>query len=124
MPANSDSSFWSDLGYSARSPFRTETDYRSWLNQLHEIPAFFDEQIANMRAGEARMVDAAARPADTFMRKAKVMRSTASDSRIRVTNSATALNHRRRRGHNTASRAVPASCIRNAARHRRTWSRH
>jgi len=54
MPANSDSSFWSDLGYSARSPFRTETDYRSWLNQLHEIPAFFDEQIANMRAGEAR----------------------------------------------------------------------
>jgi len=54
MPANSDSSFWSDLGYSARSPFRTETDYRNWLNQLHEIPAFFDEQIANMRSGAAR----------------------------------------------------------------------
>jgi len=54
MPANSDSSFWSDLGYSARGQFKTETDYRNWLNQLHEIPAFFDEQIANMRAGEAR----------------------------------------------------------------------
>ena len=52
MPANSDSSFWSDLGYTARGQFKTETDYRNWLNQLHEIPAFFDEQIANMRAGE------------------------------------------------------------------------
>ena len=54
MPANSDSSFWSDLGYSARGQFRTETDYRSWLNQLREIPAWFDEQMANMRRGEAR----------------------------------------------------------------------
>jgi uncharacterized protein (DUF885 family) len=54
MPANSDSSFWSDLGYTARAQFKTETDYRNWLNQLHEIPAFFGEQIANMRAGEAR----------------------------------------------------------------------
>jgi len=52
MPANSDSSFWSDLGYTARGQFKTETDYRNWLNQLREIPAFFDEQIANMRAGE------------------------------------------------------------------------
>ncbi len=54
MPANSDSSFWSDLGYTARGSFKTETDYRNWLNQLHEIPAYFAEQIANMRAGEAR----------------------------------------------------------------------
>ena len=54
MPANSDSSFWSDLGYTARGQFRTETDYRNWLNQLHEIPTWFDEQIANMRAGEKR----------------------------------------------------------------------
>jgi uncharacterized protein (DUF885 family) len=54
MPANSDSSFWSDLGYTARGTFKTETDYRNWLNQLHEIPAYFDEQIANMRAGEKR----------------------------------------------------------------------
>jgi uncharacterized protein (DUF885 family) len=54
MPANSDSSFWSDLGYTARNPFKTETDYRNWLNQLHEIPAYFGEQIANMRAGAKR----------------------------------------------------------------------
>ena len=54
MPANSDSSFWSDLGYTARASFKTESDYRNWLNQLHEIPAYFSEQIANMRAGAAR----------------------------------------------------------------------
>lgn len=54
MPANSDSSFWSSLGYTARGQFKTETDYRNWLNQLHEIPAYFAEQIANMRAGAAR----------------------------------------------------------------------
>ena len=54
MPANSDSSFWSDLGYTARGRFKGEADYRNWINQLHEIPAYFTEQIANMRAGEAR----------------------------------------------------------------------
>ena len=54
MPANSDSSFWSDIGYTARAPFKTESDYRNWLNQLHEIPAYFAEQIANMRAGVVR----------------------------------------------------------------------
>jgi uncharacterized protein (DUF885 family) len=54
MPANSDSSFWSDLGYTARSGFRTERDYRNWITQLHEIPRYFDDQIANMRAGAAR----------------------------------------------------------------------
>jgi uncharacterized protein (DUF885 family) len=54
MPAHSDSSFWSDLGYTARAPFKTEVDYRNWLAQLHEIPAYFAEQIANMRAGAAR----------------------------------------------------------------------
>ena len=54
MPANSDSAFWSDLGYTARGQFGAETDYRNWLNQLHEIPVWFEEQIANMRRGEAR----------------------------------------------------------------------
>jgi uncharacterized protein (DUF885 family) len=54
MPANSDSSFWSDIGYTARNPFKTEKDYRNWVTQLHELPAYFAEQIANMRAGAAR----------------------------------------------------------------------
>jgi uncharacterized protein (DUF885 family) len=54
MPANSDSSFWSDLGYTARATYKTEADYRHWIAQLHDIPHYFDDQIANMRAGAAR----------------------------------------------------------------------
>jgi uncharacterized protein (DUF885 family) len=54
MPANSDSSFWSGLGYVARAGFRTEKDYRNWISQLHEIPRYFADQTANMRAGAAR----------------------------------------------------------------------
>lgn len=54
MPANSDSSFWSDLGYTARGEYKTEADYRNWITQLHEIPAYFTEQMANMRTGQSR----------------------------------------------------------------------
>ncbi|HKS04648.1 MAG TPA: DUF885 family protein, partial [Chthoniobacterales bacterium] len=54
MPANSDSAFWSDLSYTARRPFKTLTDYRNWIAQMRDIPRFFREQIANMRAGLAR----------------------------------------------------------------------
>ncbi len=32
-PANSDSQFWSDLGYTARRPYRTLADYKSWIAQ-------------------------------------------------------------------------------------------
>jgi uncharacterized protein (DUF885 family) len=54
MPLNSDSSPWGDLGYVARAPFRSEADYRNWITQLHELPRFLDQQIANLRAGLAR----------------------------------------------------------------------
>src|SRR5436189_5906848 len=54
MPANSDSAFWTDLGYTARRPFKTLTDYQNWTAQMHDIPRYFREQIANMRAGLAR----------------------------------------------------------------------
>ncbi|MBV9008706.1 MAG: DUF885 family protein [Verrucomicrobia bacterium] len=54
MPANSDSAFWTDLGYTARRPFKTETDYRNWIAQMRDIPRYFQEQIVNMRAGLAR----------------------------------------------------------------------
>jgi uncharacterized protein (DUF885 family) len=54
MPVNSDTSPWGDLGYVARAPFRTEQDYRNWITQLHEIPRYFADQTANMRAGLAR----------------------------------------------------------------------
>ena len=53
-PLNADSSFWTDLGYVARGTFKTETDYRNWITQMRELPRYFDQQIANMRAGLAR----------------------------------------------------------------------
>ena len=31
MPANSDTTFWTDIGYTARRPFRSVEDYRKWL---------------------------------------------------------------------------------------------
>jgi uncharacterized protein (DUF885 family) len=54
MPVNSDSAFWSDLSYTARRPFKTLTDYKNWIAQMRDIPRYFREQIANMRAGLAR----------------------------------------------------------------------
>jgi len=54
MPANSDSTFWTDLGYTARRPFRTLIDYQHWIAQMRDIPRYFDEQMAEMRAGLKR----------------------------------------------------------------------
>ena len=54
MPANSDSAFWTDLGYTARRPFKTLTDYKNWIAQMRDVPRYFQEQIANMRAGVSR----------------------------------------------------------------------
>jgi uncharacterized protein (DUF885 family) len=54
MPANSDTTFWTDLGYTARRPFRTLQDYKNWLAQLHDVPRYFHEQMDEMRAGLKR----------------------------------------------------------------------
>jgi len=54
MPANPDSAFWSDFGYTARRPFKTLTDYKNWIAQMREVPRYFQEEIANMKAGLAR----------------------------------------------------------------------
>ena len=54
MPANSDTTFWTDLGYTARRPFRTPRDYRNWLAQMRDIPRYFHEQMDEMRAGAKR----------------------------------------------------------------------
>ena len=54
MPANSDSAFWTDLGYTARRPFRTLVDYKNWLAQLQDVPRYFHEQTDEMRAGLKR----------------------------------------------------------------------
>src|SRR3954451_8626965 len=50
MPANSDSAFWSDLGETARRPFKTLTDYKNWIAQMRDIPRYCREQIAKMQA--------------------------------------------------------------------------
>jgi uncharacterized protein (DUF885 family) len=54
MPANSDTTFWTDIGYTARRPFRTLTDYQHWLAQMRDIPRYFREQMDEMRAGLKR----------------------------------------------------------------------
>jgi uncharacterized protein (DUF885 family) len=54
MPANSDTTFWTDLGYTARRNFRTLQDYKNWLTQLHDVPRYFHEQMDEMRAGLKR----------------------------------------------------------------------
>lgn len=55
MPFNSDSAFWSDVGYELGGDhLRTEAGYRKYLDRLGQIPAYFDQQIANMRLGLKR----------------------------------------------------------------------
>ncbi|MEP7245928.1 MAG: DUF885 family protein [Gammaproteobacteria bacterium] len=54
MPANSDSAFWTDLGYTARRPFKTLQDYKNWVAQLRDVPRYFHEQMNEMRAGLKR----------------------------------------------------------------------
>jgi len=54
MPVNSDTTFWTDLGYTARKPFRSLADYQNWLKQLADIPRYFHEQMGEMRAGLKR----------------------------------------------------------------------
>ena len=52
MPFNSDSAFWSDLGYVLNADeLRTPQDYRRYLDHLGQVPAYFAQQIANMRDG-------------------------------------------------------------------------
>ena len=54
MPANSDTSFWTDIGYTARRQFRSVDDYRHWIAQMRDIPRYFHEQMGEMRAGMKR----------------------------------------------------------------------
>lgn len=54
MPFNSDSAFWSDLDFMARAELRDAAAYRAYAARLRDVPRYFDQQIANMRAGLAR----------------------------------------------------------------------
>ena len=54
MPFNSDSQFWSDLAFMTRRPLDDEQAARNYIARLDDVPRYFDEQIANMRAGLRR----------------------------------------------------------------------
>ncbi|HEY0748949.1 MAG TPA: DUF885 family protein [Steroidobacteraceae bacterium] len=54
MPANSDTTFWTDIGYTARRQYRSAQDYRNWIAQMKDIPRYFHEQMDEMRAGLKR----------------------------------------------------------------------
>ena len=51
-PFNSDTFFWG--GLNPRTPFQTVDQYRRYLGRMKDLPRYFDEQIANMRAGIKR----------------------------------------------------------------------
>ena len=52
MPVNSDSNFWTYLD--ERDPLDDADAYRRYIARMRDIPRYFDEQIANMKAGLAR----------------------------------------------------------------------
>ncbi len=54
MPFNSDSQFWSDLGFMTRRPLKDALAARNYIAKLDDVPRYFDQQIANMRAGLKR----------------------------------------------------------------------
>jgi uncharacterized protein (DUF885 family) len=51
-PFNSDTFFWTQ--FTPRQGLTTAGAYRAYLGRLRDVPRYFDEQIANMRAGLAR----------------------------------------------------------------------
>ena len=54
MPVNSDTTFWTEFSYTARRPYRSVQDYRNWIAQMQDLPRYFREQMAQMRAGARR----------------------------------------------------------------------
>jgi uncharacterized protein (DUF885 family) len=52
MPFTSGGSFWASLA--PRGPLDTTTEYRNYIGRMRDVPRFFDEQVANMRAGLKR----------------------------------------------------------------------
>jgi uncharacterized protein (DUF885 family) len=52
MPINSDTNIWSYLP--AQTGFATADQYRNYLSRLRDVPRWFDEHVANMRAGLKR----------------------------------------------------------------------
>ena len=53
-PLNADTAFWSGPPSSVPKAFRTEAAARAWIARLRDLPRYFSEQTANMKAGLAR----------------------------------------------------------------------
>lgn len=53
-PFNSDSQFWSNLGFTASRTFHNTQDYTNYIAQLNDIPRYFTEETANLKVGLAR----------------------------------------------------------------------
>jgi uncharacterized protein (DUF885 family) len=53
-PVNSDSQFWGYIAPLDGNEFVSEEHYVRYLSQLNDVPVYFAEQEANMRAGMAR----------------------------------------------------------------------
>ena len=51
-PLNSDTFFWTE--FTPRQGFGSADIYRNYIGRLRDIPRYFGEQVANMRAGLAR----------------------------------------------------------------------
>jgi uncharacterized protein (DUF885 family) len=54
MPFNSDSQFWSNLGFMTRRPLKDAAAARAYIGKLDDVPRYFEQQTANMRAGLKR----------------------------------------------------------------------
>jgi len=54
MPLSSDSQFWSDLAFMSRRHLKDAKHARDYIAQLNDVPRYFDENVANMRAGLKR----------------------------------------------------------------------
>jgi len=54
MPFNSDSQFWSDLAFMSGRHLKNAQEAEHYIARLNGVPRYFDEQIANMRAGLKR----------------------------------------------------------------------
>jgi len=54
MPLNSDTQFWTDLRFMADKSLKNAESAKAYIARLDDVPRYFDEQIANMRAGIKR----------------------------------------------------------------------
>ena len=54
MPFNSDSQFWSDLGFISGRHLKNTAEAEHYIARLNDVPRYFDEQIVNMRSGLKR----------------------------------------------------------------------